>query len=182
MSKTTKTPLRNHQRRPRLQEDFLETHRRLGISQAARAMKIDTHLPGCILDTSSMSKTTKTPLRNHQRPFRLHGWHFDDVLENPGVGPLSRWEDIWKLICSFLNVSLRHLSCQKPPRLLSGTTRVLLDSMEDTLMTLWRTQELDHFPGRKTSENWYVASLMYLWDICHVKNHQDSSQEPPASS
>ena len=77
MSKTTKTPLRNHQRRPRLQEDFLETHRRLGISQAARAMKIDTHLPGCILDTSSMSKTTKTPLRNHQRPLRIH----EDVLE-----------------------------------------------------------------------------------------------------
>ena len=33
-----------------------------------------------------MSKTTKTPLRNHQHPPRLHVRHLDDALENPGVG------------------------------------------------------------------------------------------------
>ena len=67
-------PIHRSQERPlRLQEDFLETHRRLGISQAARALKIDTDLPGCILGTSIMSKTTKTPLRNPQRPLRLQG-------------------------------------------------------------------------------------------------------------
>ena len=51
-----------------------------------------------------------------------------------GDGALPRQVEIWKLICSFLDVSLRHLPCQKPPRLLSGTSNVLLDSM----MTLWR--------------------------------------------
>ena len=85
MSKTTKTPLRNHQRPLRLQEDFLETHRRLGISLAARGLKIDTELPRRILGTFIMSKTTKTPLRNLQRPLRLHGWRFNDALENQGV-------------------------------------------------------------------------------------------------
>ena len=82
---------RSQERPLRLQEDFLETHRRFGTSQAARALKIDTDLPGCILGTSIRSKNTKTPLRNHKRPHRLHGWHLDDALENPGVGPLSRW-------------------------------------------------------------------------------------------
>ena len=43
-------------------------------------------------------------------------------------------------------------------------------------------QELDNFPGSWTIENLYVASLMYPWDIHHVKNHQDSCQELPASS
>ena len=33
----------------------------------------------------------------------------DDVLENMGVGPLSRKVELWKLIYSFLYVSLRHL-------------------------------------------------------------------------
>ena len=38
------------------------------------------------------------------------------------------------LICRFLDVSLRPPPCEKPPRLLSGASSVLLDSM----MTLWR--------------------------------------------
>ena len=48
-----------------------------------------------------------------------------------GDGALLRVVEIWKLICSFLDVSLRHSPCQK---LLSGTSSVLLDSMK----TLWR--------------------------------------------
>ena len=75
----------------------------------------------------------KTPPRNYQCPLRLHGWHLDETLENLGVGPLSRKVGIRKLICSFLDVSLGHPLCQKPVRLLSGTTSVLLDSMDDTL-------------------------------------------------
>ena len=41
-------------------------------------------------------------------------------------------------------------------------------------MTLWRTQEFDHFPGGLKSENLYVASLMYPWAIPYVQNHQYS--------
>jgi hypothetical protein len=37
------------------------------------------------------------------------------------------------LICSFLDVSLGHPLCQKPPRLISGTTSILLDSRDDAL-------------------------------------------------
>ena len=81
--------LRSQERPLRLQEDFLETHKRLGISKPARALKI-LDLSGCIQGTFIMSKTTKTPLRNHQRPLRLQGWHLDDALENPGVGALLR--------------------------------------------------------------------------------------------
>ena len=133
MSWIVNIPLRNQERPLRLQEDFLETHRRLGISQAARALKIDTDLPGCILGTSIMSKTTKTPLRNPQRPLRLQGWHLDDALENPGVGQLSMKVEIWKLICSFIDIYKRHPLYQKPPRLLSGTSSVLLDSLDEAL-------------------------------------------------
>jgi hypothetical protein len=43
--------------------------------------------------------------------------------------------------------------CQKPPRLLSGTTSFLLDSLDDTWMILWKTQELDHFPNGENGEN-----------------------------
>ena len=102
--------------------------------QEGRNLKINMKLPKCILGASNMSKTTKTPLRNLQCPHRLQGWYLDDVLENPGVGPLSKRVETWKLICSFLDVSLGHPPSQKPPRLLSGTSSVLLDSM----MTLWR--------------------------------------------
>ena len=42
--------------------------------------------------------------------------------------------EIWKFIGSFLDVYLGHPPCQKPPRLLSGTTSVLLDSMR----IIWR--------------------------------------------
>ena len=49
-----------------------------------------------------------------------------------GDGALLRQVEIWKLICSFLEVSLRHPPCQKPPRLLSGTSSVLKDSKDDT--------------------------------------------------
>ena len=38
------------------------------------------------------------------------GWCWR-TQENPGVGPLPRQVEIWKLICSFLDVSLRHPPC-----------------------------------------------------------------------
>ena len=72
-----------------------------------------------------MSTTTKTPPRNLKRPHRLQGWHLDDALENPGVGPLSRRVETWKLICSFLDVSLGHPPSQKPTILLLGTSSFL---------------------------------------------------------
>ena len=71
ISKTTKNPLRNLQRPLGLHDDTLETHRRLSTSQEGRDLKIDMQLPRCILEASSISKATKTPLRNLQRPLRL---------------------------------------------------------------------------------------------------------------
>ena len=81
-----------------------------------------------------MSKPTKTPPRNCQNPLRLQRWHLVDTLENPGVGILFWRVETWTLICSFLDVYLGHPPCQKPQRLLSGITSVLLDFK----MTLWR--------------------------------------------
>jgi hypothetical protein len=49
-------------------------------------------------------------------------------MDNPRVRPLSRKVEIGKLIDDFLGVNYGYLSCQKPSRLLSGTTSVLLDS------------------------------------------------------
>ena len=49
-------------------------------------MKIDMKLPGCILGAYSISKITKTPFRNLQRPFRLH----DDALETHRRGSTSQ--------------------------------------------------------------------------------------------
>ena len=121
--------------------------------QEERDLKIDMHLPWCILEASTISKTTNTPLRNLQRPHRLQRWHLDDALENPGVGPVSRWAETWNLICSFLDVYLRHSPCQKPPRFPWGTSSILSDSKDNTLRTLRRTQDLDHFPGGERSEN-----------------------------
>ena len=66
----------------------------------------------------------------------------DDALENPGVRPLSRKVEIVKLIQTFRDVYYGYPLCQKSPRLLPGTTSVILDP----LMTLWRTG--DHFPRR----------------------------------
>ena len=40
-------------------------------------MKIDMKLPGCILETPTISKTAKAPLRNLQQPLRLH----NDAME-----------------------------------------------------------------------------------------------------
>ena len=40
--------LRSQERPLRLQKDFLETDKRLGISKTARALKIDIDLPECI--------------------------------------------------------------------------------------------------------------------------------------
>jgi len=195
----------------------------------------DGALPRQVENWKLICNFLEVSLRNLQRPLRLQGWHLDDALENPGVGRLSRRVETWKLICSFLDVYFRHPQSQRPPRLLSGTSSILLDSMmtlwrhiwdgalprkveiwklicsfldvflrhpldqklpkilsgttsilldskDDTWMTLWRTQELEHFPGRYRIENLYAASLMYPWVIHYVKNHQNSSQEPPASS
>ena len=57
----------------------------------------------------------------------------DDTLENPGIKPLPRKVEIGKLIETFLDVYYGYPLCQQPPRLLSGTTSVLLDSLDDTL-------------------------------------------------
>jgi hypothetical protein len=57
-----------------------------------------------------------------------------------GDGVLPRKVEISQLICNFLDVSLGHPLDLKPPNLLSRTTSVLLDSKDDTWMTLWRTQ------------------------------------------
>jgi hypothetical protein len=73
MSKTTMSPLRNHQCPFRLQDDALETHRRWSTFRAGRDLKMDMQLPWCILGTSIMSKTNKTPLRNLHRPLKLLG-------------------------------------------------------------------------------------------------------------
>jgi hypothetical protein len=45
---TPKQILRSQERLLRLQDDFLETDKRLGISKTARALKIDIDLPECI--------------------------------------------------------------------------------------------------------------------------------------
>jgi hypothetical protein len=76
------------------------------------------------------------------------------------------------LICSFLDVSLRHPLCQKLSKILSGTTSVLLDSKDDTLMMLWRTQEFDHFPGRKRSKK-FICSFL------NVSLRYSVCQKPP---
>ena len=70
-----------------------------------------------------MSKTVMTPLRNHQRPLRLLGWRSGEPKK----------VEIWKLKQTFLDVYHGYPLCQKPPRLLSGTTWVLLDSLDDAL-------------------------------------------------
>jgi hypothetical protein len=55
----------------------------------------------------------------------------DDTLEIPEVRPLPSKVEIWKLIHTFLDVYYVYSLCQKPPRLLSGTSSVLLDSLDD---------------------------------------------------
>ena len=57
----------------------------------------------------------------------------DDALENPGVRPLSRKVEIVKLIQTFRDVYYGYPLCQKSPRLLPGTTSVILDSLDDAL-------------------------------------------------
>ena len=116
-SKTTKTPLRNLLRPLRLHDDTLETHRRWSNFQVGRDFKIHMQLPWCILGTSIMWKPTETPLRNLLHPLRLH----DDAMETH-----RRWSTFQvgrdlKIDISFLDISLGHQFCQKPPRLLSGT-------------------------------------------------------------
>ena len=84
----------------------------------SRYLKIYMWLPSCILGASVMSKTTKTPLRNHQHLLRIQGWHLDDTLEKLGLGPLSRSVKFWKLMCSFLGTSImskQRDSSKEPP-------------------------------------------------------------------
>ena len=95
----------------------------------------------------------------------------------PGVRPLPRRVEISKLIQTFLDVYYGYSWCQKQQRLLSGTTSVLLDSLDDALENPWVR------PLSRRVEFWkLIASLMYIRYIHYVKNQQDSSQEPPASS
>ena len=84
-----------------------------------------------------------------------------------GDGALPRQAEIWKLICSFLDVSLRHPPCQKPPRLLSGTSSVLLDSM----MMLWRHIGYGALPKREEIWKLICSSL-------DVSLGHPSSQKP----
>ena len=104
------------------------------------------------------------------------------IWRHIGQEAIPRQLEPWKLIQTFVEAFKVHPLCQKPPTLLSGITSVLLDSMDDTWMMFWRTQEFDHFPGGKRLENGYVASLMDPCGINHIKIYQDCSQEPPASS
>jgi hypothetical protein len=57
----------------------------------------------------------------------------DDALENPGVIPLPRKVEIWKLKHTLLDVYYGYSFSQQPSRLLSGTTCVLLLSLNDAL-------------------------------------------------
>jgi hypothetical protein len=54
-------------------------------------------------------------------------------MENPRVRPLPRKVEISKLIHDFLGVNHGYSLHQKPSRLLSGTTSVPLDSLNDAL-------------------------------------------------
>ena len=49
-------------------------------------------------------------------------------------------------------------------RKLQSPLRLHQWSLDDTLENM----ELDHSPGRESSENWYIASFMYHWEICKV--------------
>ena len=96
-----------------------------------------------------MSKPTKTSLKNHQHPLSFQGWYLDDALENPGVGALSRFVEIWKWICSFLHITLGHPLCQQQQKILLGTTGVLLESMT----MLWRGDVKKVKKGWKSEES-----------------------------
>ena len=125
-------------------------------------------------------------------PLSLHGRHRAEKRSNAQVllihlqfnyfstivGRLSGRVETWKLICSFLDVSLGHPPCQTPPRLLSGTSSILLDSM----MTLWRHIGDGALP-RKV-ETWKLICSFLDVSLRHPpsQNHQDSFQEPPMSS
>ena len=84
-----------------------------------------------ILSTKNLSSN-----RGHHWICRKHNESVAFCLSSPPprFGRPYRKVKIWKLICSFLEISLGHPPCQKPWRLLSGTSKVILDSM----MTLWR--------------------------------------------
>ena len=131
MSNTTKTPLRNLQHPLRLQDDALETHRRWSTSQAGRDLKIDMQLPWCILETSTMSKTIKTPLKNLQRPLRLH----DDALETH-----RRWSTFQ--IGKDLKIYMQLPWCVLGSSIMSKTTKTPLRNLQYPLRLLgWCSEE-----------------------------------------
>ena len=117
-------------------------------------------------------------------PHSLHGRHGPEKRSNAQLLfiqgllwsysiQLPRKVEIWKSICSFLDLFLGHPLCQKPPRLLSGTTSVLLDSM----MMLWRHLEDGALPRRV--EIWKLICSFLDVSVGHplckihlLRNHQ----------
>ena len=105
MSNTTNTPLRNLQHPRRLQgghlEDTLKNQRVGPLASNAEIWKFIHSFLDVILQTSNMSRTTKTPLRNLQRPLRLQ----DDVLEtHRRLSTFQECRDL-KSLSSILDVS-----------------------------------------------------------------------------
>ena len=103
-----------------------------GVGRVSRKVDI-WKLIRSFLDVSLGHPLCPTPPRLRSGTSSVLLDSLDDALENPGVWPLSRRVEIWNFIRSFLNISLGRPLCSKPPRLLSGTSSVLLDSLDDAL-------------------------------------------------
>ena len=110
-SKTTKTALRNHKRPLRLQGWRSGESRCWTTFQECRDLKMNIQLPWFILGTFIMSKSPKIPVGT--TGVILHSmmilWrHIED-------GALPGKVKMWKLICSFHDVSVGHPVCKVQP-------------------------------------------------------------------
>ena len=100
------------------------------IGDGALPRKVETWKLICsFLDVSLRHPPSQKPLRLLSGTSSVLLDFMMKLWRHIGDDALPRQVEIWKLICSFLEVSLRHPPCQKPPRLLSGTSSVLLDSI-----------------------------------------------------
>ena len=119
LSESMQTPVRSLQRPPRLQDDKMETHRRWRTSWLHRDLKINIQQHQYVTRPFIMSESMQTPVRNLQRPPRLH----DDKMETH-----RRWRTSWlhrdlkinthphqNVTRPFNITSVRNL--QRPPRL-----------------------------------------------------------------
>ena len=108
--------------------------------QVCRDLKMNMQLLSYNLGTSIMLTTTKMLLGTTSilTDSMMMLWR------HLGDGVLSRMVETWNLIYSFIDVLFVHPPCQKQPRLLSGTTSVLLDST----MMIWRHIGNGAFPGQ----------------------------------